>query len=199
MINLVTYKSKLIYSRTLAYTITSPIDTVRQNMLVQANITQSKFINGLVYASGMTVTLSNICYSMIDTPGTNIVKSLIIGLFFMNLISTPLIYNYKRVLTGLPIEIRNLGKNKRLFMLSLLDDIGEEILKYLLSTKIPNGHFRNKFIDSLLIILLTYPTDIIKNRITYDTPLIISKWDPFIKITHKFLQTFLFFKILNTV
>ena len=117
----------------------------------------------------------------------------------MNLISTPLIYNYNRVITGLPIDMTKLCNKKILFMVSLFDDIGEEIFKYFLSTKNPNGHFRNNFIDSLLIILLTYPTDIIKNRITYDTPLIICKWDPFIKITHKFLQTLLFFKILNTV
>ena len=198
MINSLTYKNKLIYSRTLAYTITSPIDTVRQNMLVQRNITRPKLVNGFVYASGMTVTLSNICYGLIGTTNANIMRSLIIGLFFMNFISTPLIYNYKRVVTGLPMEIINIGRNKKLFILSLLDDIMEEGLKYFLSTKFPSSPYRNKLIDTLLIILFTYPTDIIKNRITYNSSLTITQWDPIIKVSHKFIQTYLFFKIFNS-
>ena len=47
MLHSLTVKNKLIVSRTLAYTISSPFDLIRQNMLTNNTITK-KFINGAV-------------------------------------------------------------------------------------------------------------------------------------------------------
>ena len=199
MINIVSNKHRLIFSRTIAYTITSPIDTIRLNLLVNRNITKKKLINGFTYATGMTVTLSNVCYSMVNENNNNALRSILTGVFLMNFISTPLIYNYKRVLTGHPMKLIDLNKSKALFALSMFDDFVEEGLKFYLSKYHINNPGRNKFIDSILIILFTYPTDIIKNRITYDKNLEVPKYDLFIRIFHKMFQSYIFFKMLMLV
>lgn len=198
MINIVSNKHKLIVSRTIAYTLTSPIDTIRLNLLVNRNITKHKLINGFTFATGMSVALSNICYSMVKQ-NNYAFRSILTGVFLMNLISTPLIYNYKRVLTGYPIKLININKSKLLFAISMLDDFVEEGLKYYLSKHHINNPGRNKLIDSLLIILFTYPTDIIKNRITYDKDLKVPKYDVFIRVFHKMFQSYIFFKMLMTI
>ena len=196
MINIVSNKHRLIFSRTVAYTLTSPIDTIRLNLLVNRNITKKKLINGFTYATGMTVTLSNVCYSMVNENNNNALRSILTGVFLMNFISTPLIYNYKRVLTGHPMKLININKSKALFALSMFDDFVEEGLKFYLSKYHINNPGRNKFIDSILIILFTYPTDIIKNIITYDKNLEVPKYDLFIRIFHKMFQSYIFFKML---
>ena len=196
MINIVSNKHRLIFSRTVAYTLTSPIDTIRLNLLVNRNITKKKLINGFTYATGMTVTLSNVCYSMVNENNNNALRSILTGVFLMNFISTPLIYNYKRVLTGHPMKLININKSKALFALSMFDDFVEEGLKFYLSKYHINNPGRNKFIDSILIILFTYPTDIIKNIKTYDKNLEVPKYDLFIRIFHKMFQSYIFFKML---
>lgn len=201
MLHSLTTKNKLIVSRTLAYTMTSPFDLLRQNMLTNNTITKKKFINGAVAATGISITFSNICYSLIDSINArNKILGLMTGILLMNLISTPVIYMYKHILIGRSLrtlKMLSIRNSKRIFLLSLLDDTIEESFKFLITNNILIYPYHCKFLDAMIITLITYPTDIIKNKITYCVPLTINNVDPIIRFSHKLIQSYIFISMFN--
>ena len=111
----------------------------------------------------------------------------------MNILATPLIYNYKSVVTENSMELVKFKKGFNIYKLSLIDGFMEELMKYYFSTKLLFNPNRNKILDATLVGLTTYPVDILKSKITYNNyKLYITHNDFVLKVIIKLIQNYLF-------
>lgn len=192
----------MIAAKTLAYTLCSPLDTLRQNKLLGLDLTTKKVFNSMGVACGGGFILSGTCHKTIELGETiNIpsVLSVVLGVFVTNVIKTPIVFNYKRVQTGLsPILKMPKASMKSLFAMNVLEDIVEETVKYTLARYRVKTQKTddNLFLDSLLLFSISYPFDVIKNGTIYNTKINGSYFDFFTKCVHKNVQNIVFFKTL---
>lgn len=183
--------NKYILSRTLSYSLSSPIEVIRQNNLVNKTLTIDKFINGFAITTINSYTISNIFYRLTEFINIdNVFISLIISVLLMNIISIPLIYNQKRIIVGYPLEIIPIKKIVKLYKLSIIDGIINELIRYKYS-----NYISNKIFNAIKIGVVTYPFDIIKSKIIYDNVIIFKSHDPLMNICRKILQNYIFLQM----
>lgn len=183
--------NKYILSRTLSYSLCSPIEVIRQNNLVNKTLTIDKFINGFAITTINSYTISNICYRLTEFINIdNVFISLIISVLLMNIISIPLIYNQKRIIVGYPLEIIPIKKIIKLYKLSIIHGIVGELIRYKYS-----NYISNKIFNAIKIGVVTYPFDIIKSKIIYDNAIVFKSHDPLMNICRKILQNYIFLQI----
>ena len=196
MITQLTYYDKLIISRTAAYSLISPLDVFRQNKLINKNITNTKIIKGFILTGINSIILGNTRYKtlgLIIKNNLHISISIMLSVIIMNILATPLIYNYKSVVTENSMELVKLKKGFNIYKLSLIDGFMEELMKYYFSTKLLFNPNRNKILDATLVGLTTYPVDILKSKITYNNyKLYITHNDFVLKVIIKLIQNYLF-------
>lgn len=199
-------EDKIILSKSLAFSISSPIDTYRQNTLVQKPVTLRKTCIGV--SSGLFVSslISIPCHKTIaflEDRNMSGIFAVAIGVVMANIVKIPVIYNYKKLQTGVKltksIPFNNL---KNVMKLSLIEDVIEESVKYTISkNKInnPDGStWKMTLLESALLFSIAYPFDILKNRGLYGiAKLNGSKRDFASKVVHKNMQNVLFFHLLS--
>lgn len=199
---------KIIVAKSLAFSISSPIDTFRQNTLIKKPFTLKKtcigMSSGLLSSSLISVTCHK-TISYLEKYNVNQFLSVAIGVLMANIVKIPIIYNYKKIQTGIKltkyIPFNNL---KNVMKISLLEDIIEESIKYALSkrkirsTDKPDFLWKNTLIESGLLFSLSYPFDILKNRGVYGiSNLNGNKLDFASKIIHKNFQNIMFLQLIS--
>lgn len=200
---------KIILSKSIAFALSSPIDTVRQNILTKNTIKPSRIIKSIPHGFIASFLISLPCHTTINILENTIdneIFAIILGVLVANTIKIPIIYNYKKVQTGMQV----INKNKKLksisniIKISACEDIIEESIKYnfakqkLSDSKTQNTIFTNDYFQSLILFSIVYPFDILKNKGFYNMSKIkASKYDFCMKATHKNLQNILLFQILR--
>lgn len=199
---------KIIVAKSLAFSISSPIDTFRQNTLIKKPFTFKKtcigMSSGLLSSSLISITCHK-TISYLEKYNIHQLLSVAIGVLLANIVKIPIIYNYKKIQTGIKltkyIPFNNL---KNVMKISLVEDIIEESIKYALSkkritsTKKPESLWKNTLIESGLLFSLSYPFDILKNRDVYGiSNLNGNKLDFASKVIHKNLQNIMYLQLLS--
>lgn len=199
-------EDKIILSKSLAFSISSPIDTYRQNTLVQKPVTLRKTCIGV--SSGLFVSslISIPCHKTIaflEERNINDILAVVLGVIMANIVKIPVIYNYKKLQTGVKLT-KNFPLNdlKNVIKLSLIEDVIEESVKYTISknkiNKPSESTWKMTLLESALLFSLSYPFDILKNRGLYGiAKLNGSKRDFASKVMHKNMQNVLFFHLLS--
>lgn len=197
---------KIIVSKSLAFSISSPIDTFRQNALIDKPVTMKKTCIGM--GSGLLVSslISIPCHktiSYLEQYNLNQLVSVALGVVIANIVKIPIIYNYKKIQTGIKMTKSIPMSNLRNVMkISLIEDVIEESIKYNISkkkiVKKSDSTMGNTLLESALLFSLSYPFDILKNRGLYGIAnLSGSKIDFASKVAHKNLQNVLFLQLLT--
>jgi hypothetical protein len=199
---------KIIVAKSLAFSISSPIDTFRQNILIKKPFTLKKtcigMSSGLLSSSLISVTCHK-TISYLEKYNINQLLSVAIGVLMANVVKIPIIYNYKKVQTGIKltrcIPFNNL---KNVMKISLIEDIIEESIKYTLSkkrmktTNNTESLWESTLLESGLLFSLSYPFDILKNRGVYGiSNLNGNKLDFATKVLHKNLQNVMFLQLIS--
>lgn len=195
---------RMILSKSVAFAISSPIDTYRQNTLIHQPPTLRKACYGMgagLVASSLIAIPCHKTISFLERYQMNEILSVTIGVIVANVFKIPVLYNYKRVQTGLKmtkkVPMRSL---KKVMKLSLIEDILEETVKYSLSKKnmTTESSLTRNVLESALLFSISYPFDILKNRGLYGmTNIKGGKKDFASKAIHKNLQNVLFFNMLK--
>ena len=191
----------MIAAKTLAYTLCSPLDTLRQNKLVGLDLTVKKVMGGMGFAMGGGFMLSGACHKTIEigeafaVPG---ILSVVLGVVAMNVIKTPIVYNYRRVQTGLsPVLLIPKSRVKSLFTVNIIEDIVEETVKYsLVRYRAKTRDTNSLFWDSIILFSIGYPFDVMKNGTIYNKKINGSLFDFGARCVHKNAQNLVFFKTL---
>lgn len=194
----------MIAAKTLAYTLCSPLDTLRQNRLLGLDLTPKKVFGGMGVACGGGFVLSGTCHKTIELGETfNVpsVVSVVLGVLATNVIKTPIVFNYKRVQTGLtPILRMPRTSMKSLFAMNVLEDAVEETVKYALARyRVRTQKTDSLFLDSLLLFSISYPFDVMKNGTIYNKKINGNYFDFFTRCVHKNVQNLIFFKALMSL
>lgn len=196
---------KIIMSKTLAFAISSPIDTYRQNKLTHNAPTLKKTYAGIgtgIVASSLIAIPCHKTISFLEKVEMNELLSVSIGVLIANIFKIPILYNYRRVQTGLKITKKvPMNKLREVMKVSLIEDVLEETVKYNISKKRMNAGestvMRN-IIESVMLFSIAYPFDIIKNRGIYDMAHIRGGKKDFVsKAMHKNIQNVLFFGLVS--
>ena len=191
----------MIIAKTLSYTLTSSLDTYRQNRLLNLPINLKKIRNGSIYATCGGFAISASCHKVIEfceSNHFNTFLSVALGVLFANIIKTPLVYNYKRVQIGIK-PLFNFPKEnfKNVLKLNIIEDIIEETAKYTLSNhRLKNKNDKNVLFDSLLLFSLCYPFDVIKNANVYNKCIKGDLCDFGFRFIHKNVQNMIYLKTL---
>ena len=91
---------KIILSKSIAFAISSPIDTVRQNILTKNTIKPSRIIKSIPHGFIASFLISLPCHTTINILENTIdneIFAIILGVLVANTIKIPIIYNYKKV------------------------------------------------------------------------------------------------------
>lgn len=200
---------KMIVSKSLAFSISSPIDTFRQNTLLKKPLTIKKTCigvgSGLLVSSLITIPCHK-TISFLEKHNINQLLSIAIGVLVANIVKIPIIYNYKKIQTGIKLTKHiPMNKIKNVMKISLIEDVVEESIKYTLSKKkISSSENKTKssltqtIFESALLFSLSYPFDILKNRNIYNIAnLNGNKLDFVSKVMHKNIQNILFLQLLT--
>ena len=195
---------RMILSKSVSFAISSPIDTYRQNKLIQKSPTLKKSCSGIgagLVASSLIAIPCHKTISFLERYQVNEILSVAIGVIVANIFKIPVLYNYKRVQTGLKLT-KNvpMGSLKEVMKLSLIEDILEETVKYSLTKKnmTTESSLTRNVLESALLFSISYPFDILKNRGLYGMMHIKGgKKDFASKAVHKNLQNMLFFNMLK--
>lgn len=195
---------RMILSKSVSFAISSPIDTYRQNKLIHKTPTLRKTCNGMgagFIASSLVAIPCHKTISFLERYQMNDILSVAIGVIVANIFKIPVLYNYKRVQTGLKLTKKvPIGNLKGVMKLSLIEDILEETVKYSLSKKNMKTEpsLSRNVLESALLFSISYPFDIAKNRGLYGMSHIKGgKKDFASKAIHKNLQNMLFFNLLK--
>lgn len=208
---------KIIVSKSLAFCISSPIDTFRQNALIEKPITMKKTFIGMGAGLIVSSLISIPCHktiSYLEQYNINQLLSVTIGVLIANIVKIPIIYNYKKIQTGIKVtKSIPLSNLKNVMKISLIEDVIEESLKYTISRKriseklspttekiasTNEPPWKRTLLESALLFSLSYPFDILKNRGLYGIAnLNGSKLDFASKVAHKNLQNVLFLQLLT--
>ena len=199
---------RIIVAKSLSFSMSSPIDTFRQNTLIKKPFTLKKTCIGMGTGLLSSLLISTTCHktiSYLEKYNINQFLSVAIGVLMANIVKIPIIYNYKKIQTGIKITkcipINNL---KNVMKISIIEDIIEESIKYTLSKKriasTEKKHFlwKNTLLESGLLFSLSYPFDILKNRGMYGiSNLNVNKLDFVSKVIHKNLQNIMFLQLIS--
>lgn len=195
---------RMILSKSVSFAISSPIDTYRQNKLIQKSPTLRKTCNGMgagLIASSLVAIPCHKTISFLERFQMNEILSVAIGVIVANIFKIPVLYNYKRVQTGLKLTKKvPMGSLKEVVKLSLIEDVLEETVKYSLTKKNMTAEpsLTRNVLESALLFSISYPFDILKNRGLYGMINIKGgKKDFASKAIHKNLQNMLFFNMLK--
>jgi len=199
---------RMILAKTLSFSLSSPIDTFRQNILTKRKPSFEKTINsiftGFITSACITIPCHKTIYALENNRCCQVV-AVALGVLIASLVKTPILYNYKRVQVGLrmttKIPIKSL---KDVASVNLVEDIIEESVKYTLSRNRMRTNTKHSFsqtcAESVLLFTLTYPFDIMKNRGMYGIcDLKGNKLDFVLKAMHKNLQNMIFFNLLSSI
>lgn len=191
----------IIFSKTLSYTLTSSLDTYRQNKLLNLDLDLKKLKNGICFATAGGFAISASCHKVIEfceSKNMNSFLSVALGVLFANFIKTPIIYNYKKIQIGLKPSLCFPKENfNNVFKINVIEDIIEETAKYTLSKyRLKNKNDKNVFVDSLLLFSLSYPFDIIKNANVYNKCIKGDPCDFGFRFIQKNVQNMIYLKTL---
>lgn len=191
----------MIVAKTLAYTLCSPLDTLRQNKLLGLDMTVKKVVRGMGFAMGGGFILSGACHKTIELGEAFAVPSIlsvVLGVVAMNVVKTPIVYNYRRVQTGLsPVLMIPKYRMKSLFTVNIIEDIVEETVKYsLVRYRSKTRDANSLFWDSIILFSIGYPFDVMKNGTIYDKKINGNLFDFGARCVHKNAQNIVFFKTL---
>ena len=203
---------KIIVSKSVAFCISSPIDTFRQNVLIKKPVTMKKVFSGIGTSLIVSSLISIPCHktiSYLEQYNINQLISVTIGVLIANVVKIPIIYNYKKIQTGIKItKCITINNLKNVMKISLIEDVIEESIKYTISKKritsseklsSTNEHsLKRTLLESALLFSLSYPFDILKNRGLYGiVNLNGSKLDFASKVAHKNLQNVMFLQLIS--
>jgi len=200
-------EDKLIAAKTLAFSLSSPIDTFRQNMLTKNRLSFKKTVNGVFAGLISAACITIPCHKTIAVFEENNccqILAVAFGVITASMIKTPILYNYKRVQIGMKITRKIPMKSlKNVASINLIEDVVEESVKYTISKNRIRNKSSNTFsqtcVESILLFTLSYPFDILKNRGMYGIcNLKGSNMDFLSKALHKNLQNILFFQMIST-
>lgn len=191
----------MILSKTLSYTLSSSLDTFRQNRLMNLPLNFTKLRNSLCYSTFGGFAISTSCHKVIEAcenSNMNTFLSVAIGVIIANFIKTPIVYNYKRIQTGLKPLLKFPKQNfTNIMKINLFEDIVEESAKYTLAKyRIKNKNENNLFIDSLVLFSLSYPFDLIKSSNIYNKSIKGDPYDFCFRFLHKNIQNMIYLKTL---
>ena len=191
---------KIIVSKSLAFSISSPIDTFRQNALIEKPVTMRKTCIGMGTGLLVSSLISIPCHktiSYLEQYNMNQLLSVAAGVIIANVVKIPIIYNYKKIQTGIKLtKSIPMSSLKNVMKISLIEDVIEETVKYTISKnkiassekissntntsmstteKIPStvksanstSSWKRTLLESALLFSLSYPFDILKNRGLY--------------------------------
>lgn len=195
--------NEIIFAKTVAYSLTSFIDTYRHNSLMKRKISFRKFKESFIFSMFGGFIINTTCHKTIELcekHKINTILSVALGVIFANVIKVPIIYNYRRIQIGMyPLTFRKFENIKNIMKIQLIEDIFEEGVKYTLVKKRIEEKKGNALLDSLLIFSLSYPFDLIKNQNIYNTKLGGNFIDFGYKCIHKNIQNFAYIKTINSV
>lgn len=199
---------RLILAKSLSFSLASPIDTFRQNILTKRKPSFEKTINGVFTGIISAACITIPCHKTISALENNKccqVVAVALGVLIASLIKTPILYNYKRIQVGLRMTTKIPMKSlKDVASINLVEDIIEESVKYTLSRNRMRCDTKHTFAqtcaESVLLFTLSYPFDIMKNRGMYGIcDLKGNKLDFISKAMHKNLQNMIFFNLLSSI
>lgn len=195
----------IVLSKSISTSLSSPIDTLRQNYITRRGVTFNKVRNGVFVSFISSFLITYPCQKIISfcqNRDMNQVLSVVVGVCLSNAIKSPIVYNYKRVQTGMGLTARIPLKNmSKVYGMSLIEDVLEECVRYTFTNKNKSEHsFHNSCRQSFTLFSLSYPFDLLKNREYHGIRnLKASKLDITTKVVHKNLQHLMYFQILNGV
>lgn len=183
--------NKIILCKTCSFMLCSPIDTLRQNKLVNMKVTRNKLFKSIGVGGLSALCMSTTCQKTIDfceKKEFNYILSVSLAVLLTSIVKVPLIYNYKRIQVGMKPMLPPLSKSKSIFKLNILEDIIEEGYKY----HVVKNNSKNPLFDSVIIFSLSYPFDIIKNRSVLKNSINGSVKDFMHKAVYKTVQNLVF-------
>lgn len=201
---------RMILAKSLSFSLSSPIDTFRQNILTKRKPSLEKTVTGVftgfITAACITIPCHKTIYALENNRCCQVV-AVALGVLIASLIKTPIIYNYKRIQVGMRMTTKiPLKSLKDVASINLVEDIIEESVKYTLSrnrmrrTDTSTHTFAQTCAESVLLFTLSYPFDIMKNRGMYGIcDLKGNKLDFVSKAMHKNLQNVIFFNLLSSI
>lgn len=194
---------KIVAAKTSSFTICSPLDTFRQNMLIKNRLKISNFKNGILFSSLNGFTISATCHSIIyfcEQHKINFYLSIFLGVLAASIVKTPIVYNYRRIQTGMKPMLK-MSKLKNTFKINFIEDCFEEGLKYTMAKHMfdKKTYNPNPIYNSTVLFSLTYPFDIIKNKSIYERTLYCGKNDFLIKLVNKNIQNICFFQSMTVL
>lgn len=204
----------IIKSKVLSFMLTSPLDTIRQNVLAGKKITLGKIVRGMSSSIVASTCISVPChYSMIAFDALNIddirepILSLAFGIVVANVFKVPSIYFHKRFQTGMSFTPKipsHLWSN--VLKISIVEDLIEEGTKNYFSKKNLMKRVESEsegkssaevYAQAATLFMLSYPFDILKNRRYYSRKLKATKTDFLLKAFHKNIQNVVFLNLLS--
>jgi len=201
-------EDRLVLSKSLAFCISSPIDTFRQNKLTLRKPTVKKILNGICGSFFGAACISFPCYKTIavcEKFKMHQLLSVTCGVLVANIIKTPIIFNFKRLQIGLKMTSKiPLNSFSQIVKLNLLEDIVDESAKYTMLKYKAHRNAQSTMmmlcVESLLLFSLSYPFDILKNKKIYGNKILnLTRNDFMMKAFHKNFQNILFFSFLKIV
>lgn len=196
---------RMIFSKVVAFALSSPIDTYRQNMLTHKVPTLRKTGYGMgagLVASSLVAIPCHKTIAFMEQYQMHDILSVAIGVIVGNIVKIPILYNYKRLQTGLKLT-RHVPMNTLhgVMKLSLVEDVIEETVKYAMTKnrlKTGDSSMGRNVVESAMLFSIAYPFDILKNRGLYGmTSIAGGKRDFVSKALHKNIQNALFFHFLK--
>lgn len=192
----------IIKSKVASFSMTSPIDTIRQNLLLGKKITLKKVSSSMVSSAVVSAMISIPChYSMILSDLLTWSPSLIFGVLVANVVKVPTVYYHKRIQTGLSLLKLPAKKNiSNVFKVSIVEDMLEEGAKTYFSkvNMKSNSNKHNPIVlsQAAALFLIAYPFDLLKNKNYYSCAIKVTKSDFAIKALYKNLQNIMFLSLL---
>ena len=184
----------IIFAKTVAGTLASPIDTIRQNRMNGSKLTAQKVVKAGATASLSSFVLSATCHKMAqyceDVEGMRPDIAIVAGVISVACVKPPMLMLHKGVQTGL----RTRMSWSKIMGISLVEDVVEESIKYGMSL---SKEKRNSFTDSAVLCAVTYPFDLMKNTFIYSRKMLPKLSDIAIKVGYKMTSNVLYFKTFN--
>lgn len=207
----------IVKSKILAFSLTSPIDTVRQNIIVAKRITSKKLTTSIIGSALSCFMIASPCHLTMNAIESRFRTEnlwsesipLIAGVIIGNAFKLPVMYYYKRFQTG--VKLSNgipKGTFTKLLKVSLAEDVIEESAKMFTSKRAMlrkenrnrtyNSDLLHTFIDMTLLFAIAYPFDVLKNKNFHNmTSLVITTDDFLLKAAHKNLQNVAFLSFIS--
>lgn len=203
---------QIVKSKVLSFMLTSPLDTVRQNALSGRSVTAGNIMRGMCSSFVASSCISVPCHScmmMFDRVDNNLLRSqfvsLALSILVANVFKVPAIYYHKRFQNGLSLGSKVPPKLwSNVMKISIIEDWIEEGTKNYLSKRNlqrrdtnPKGKNLEVCGQALMLFMISYPFDVMKNGRYYSKNLRPTKNDFLLKALHKNIQNIAFLKLLH--